>query len=320
MTEPTSISKELFGGWSSSHARILPSSRRASAEIEHMTSETKKTGWHRCKRIVVPRPSRNRSGSLGLVLRAVVAVALCACSGAPEAGVDARPPQGEHLPGTVTVSQYLQPERTSIYGSFEDGRDQCGTSLVSGCTVTHCFAPDSYAQGFDAGVLTVSGSTTHMLNPTTASYYRGLLYSYGAMAHQFVEDETLTVSTIGATVPKFETTISMPARATAVRPSSLVISRTEPFAINWTGGSGDVVVYFSYGIEGINCHFAADAGAGTVPADVTAMLIEGGRGYLTVATQNDVTVSAAPWDVQVRTFQHAVWSDGSVANVPVEFK
>lgn len=50
------------------------------------------------------------------------------------------------------------------------------------------------------------------------------------------------------------------------------------------------------------------------------MLFTGGRGYLTISTRDDVDVSAAPWHVQVRTFQYALWSGGSVADVPVEFK
>lgn len=251
---------------------------------------------------------------------AVVVVALGACSGAPEAGVDSRPPPGEHLPGSVYISQWLSPERTSIGARFEDGRDQCGKTSIGGCTVTQCNAPDSYAQGFDAGVLTVSGSKTLMLRPTTAPYAFGPLYSYGSTVHEFVEGESIQVSTTGATVPKFETAIVMPARAVASRPSSLVISRADPFNMSWTGGSGDVVVYFSYGLGGTNCHFPADAGVGTVPAEVMAMLFEGSKGYLTVVTRNEVALSAPPWDVHVSTSQNAVWSDGSVADVMVEFK
>ena len=250
--------------------------------------------------------------------RAALALVLAACSGAADDGVDARPPPGEHLPGSVSISQYLSPDRTSILASFQDGRDQCAETAVNGCTFTSC-GIDSLASAFDAGTITVAGTSVRALAPIRTSTSQ-ITYRYGSNVHDFVDGEPLTISTTGATVPKFSATLSMPTRASVARPSSLVIDRSQPFTFTWTGGDGDVVIYWSFwGTQSINCHFPASAGSATVPADVMAMLVAD-KGYLTFVTRSDVRVTAGPWDVQVSALQHAAWPDGSVADTSVTFQ
>ncbi len=238
----------------------------------------------------------------------------CSCA----ANDDAIPPPGEHLPGFISISQCRSPDRTWIRASFEDGRDQCMKTTVDGCTFTNC-GIDSLASAFDAGTITVSGTNVRTLAPMRISTSQ-IAYGYGSMVHDFVDGEELTISTTGATVPGFSTTLSMPARASVERPGSLAVDRSQPFTFRWTGGEGEVAIYWSFwGTQSIDCRFPASAGSATVPAGVMAMLVAD-EGYLTFITRTEVKLAAAPWDVQVYALEQAAWPDGTVADTRVTFQ
>ena len=247
----------------------------------------------------------------------IAAFVLAACSGADVSPDAPPPPPGEHLPASVGVTQSISTYATWITGTFRDGTDPATKTKVGDCVADH-YIIDSFAKTFDAGRITVTGTTTHTVSATHWGPFGGgeLGYQFRSETHEFVDDDILSVSSTGATVPMFSTALAMPAVAKVAKPTSSIIKRDQPLALSWTGGSGILWVVVSSGGGWISCPFQASTGAGAVSVDALATQMPG-KGGLGFYTRNENVVASPPWDVVVFTANDAIWVDGWPADFDV---
>jgi len=131
--------------------------------------------------------------------------------------------------------------------------------------------------------------------------------------------ERIVIRSGGAEVPAFEGVVTSPA-AIIVEPFSGFLSGTDaPVELTWSGGMpGDTVLVSSRDPGGYAwCEFPAEAGHGTIPADVVALAAEG---YFDdeptggVVTVRRTYVDVGGNNVVLSAFSEATWPLGDLAD------
>ena len=163
----------------------------------------------------------------------------------------------EPKPGTIFLQDFSI-STTGISSGFawfvpESGYSpNCTRSTVAGCQITDCVIPStgSSAQVVamdNAGTITATGSGGSAAMTFGANGYDGFSTSPALWA----EDETITVSSTGGTVPPLTgqtvtaphpITLTSPACDAEIGPDCGSISRASPLSVSWTGGAGNKVL------------------------------------------------------------------------------
>jgi hypothetical protein len=229
---------------------------------------------------------------------------------------------------------------TAVIGGFAENSETSGvrcTQRTSGpCTIDECTESSSDAgtpsqdagmgegQARSAGVITISGAGQMIqLTPDANNSYRPVF----EMRELFPAGTTVTVSAAGSAmgVPAFSGTLTMPAQVTVTSPmlsmnmsERTMISRTQPLATTWTGGtSGKVVVELraSAGARNVrvSCMFDAASGRGTVPADVM-MALPAGEGSITIAAADSRDQMAGDYKVTLMAANLGLTGVGGTVN------
>ena len=131
--------------------------------------------------------------------------------------------------------------------------------------------------------------------------------------------ERIVIRSEGAEVPAFEGVVTSPA-AIVVEPfSGFVSSNDSAIELTWSGGiSGDTVLVWSQDSGGYAwCNFSAEAGRGTIPANVVALAADGYGddppigGVLTV---RKTYVDVRGDNVVLMALSEATWPSGYAAD------
>ena len=159
----------------------------------------------------------------------------------------------------------------------------CTTTTDGPCSISACTSGGGDAGGSpvsaSAGTIQVTGGSKPVqLTPSGSTYTavsgQTTLWSGG---------EQLEAIGAGAEVPAFDLKVTAPGYVTITVPTwpaaggKVPITRTQPFAVAWTGGgAGNVVVGISAtsGAQSttLSCSFPASGGSGTVPATALGKL------------------------------------------------
>jgi hypothetical protein len=240
--------------------------------------------------------------------------------------VDAAPEPAEH--GQVQLWNFsVMPAATPIEMTYlevflYEGITPClGLASADGCSVHTCDTSGAI-QSADAGEITASASgasVTSSQSDDESNYVSVaqpvLLFSVGA---------AVSISAAGDEIPAFSSTIEVPAQITMTSPATpppgdpstprtLVVDRSQPLTLAWTGGGSGVAVVFLLGGDGttsLSCRFSASAGTATIDANTLGQLPVGNVGQVFVMTWNYEDVVAGDWAIQVANVSNAVWADG----------
>lgn len=249
----------------------------------------------------------------------VFAFAMVGCGPTPPTQV---PQKTGQLRVATASGQLAGMPRTSTYLSafFVDSTSssmQCTSRVVSSCKVTTC---TTVARDGDAGTssggpavrsagrITISGAgqTLEYSPSPEGSYAPGgsptmELFPAGTVV-------TMTAAGDAMGVPAFSTTVTMPARVTFSSPAvttgtALVLRRTQPFALAWSGGTtGNVAATItSTGTSRsvtAQCSFAATAGNGTVGPEVLS-LFDAGPTLVLLGTEDTREIVAGDYTVTI---------------------
>lgn len=121
-------------------------------------------------------------------------------------------------------------------------------------------------------------------------------------------DQKLTVSSTGASsgAPPFEAEVTTPPQITIktpamIRGSALTITRTVPFNVTWTPGSGTLQITltgFASSAREVRCEYPAETGTATIPPSAL-MYLPGPDGSIDVRSLRRTRVSKPDWTVDV---------------------
>ncbi|HEX7601158.1 MAG TPA: hypothetical protein VF316_06110 [Polyangiaceae bacterium] len=223
--------------------------------------------------------------------------------------------------GDVYVASYAYTiANTSVAGmsasagfdsAFGAATGNCTTTTDGACTITSCTTGGSDAGSgavpASAGIIQITGGNKPVqLVPSGPTYtaVTGQTALWGG-------GEQLDVSSAGAEVPAFDLKVIAPGYVTVTTPvwpaagGKVPITRSQAFALAWTGGgAGDVVVAIT-GTAGsqstsLSCTFSASGGSGSVPASALAMLPASPTSAAISITSSNVTEAVVSgWSLRV---------------------
>ncbi|MBA3455564.1 MAG: hypothetical protein H0T42_20895 [Deltaproteobacteria bacterium] len=264
----------------------------------------------------------------------MVFVVGCSDGGGGGGGADA--PSGSDAPGgsdaprptktgLVFIQSYTaeQPPGTMIRGgsaSASFSTAACPSETHGDCQVSSCSQTPAPVS---AGTITITGAALPLsLVPTAAKTYPA---SNSTTQAYFTGGATVMFAAAGGDVPAFTLSLATPTRPTITAPAeppsaspSLMVTRANPFAVSWTGGSGRVQVWLLGGGGSgptVKCLFPASAGSGAVPASALAMLPVG-QGSFAMAAISEAEITIGDYGVTAQGYYNAVWPDGSIVSGP----
>jgi hypothetical protein len=234
--------------------------------------------------------------------------------------------------GTITVTSAASSTQNSFTAgaSFVMGviatSSACTTSYIGGCQASACTvqsadagSPPVTSSLVSGGTVTISGGATPVSMTPTSGFYSDSSSSQAL----FTGGEALTFANSGAVAPASSTTLVAPAPSTITTPvaaSAYTITRSDGFALAWTGGGpGDVVITIQSSISStqpgtqfgsVRCLFPVGDGHATVPAAALAVLPAGNASFqLAIAHTMSTTVNDWLMNVTALTYVHAANGD-----------
>jgi hypothetical protein len=163
------------------------------------------------------------------------------------------------------------------FWSFPAGA--CTITDFGSCTVTSCTAGTVLGPELDGGTITLGGGTQAESLVFNGAAYR-LTSPLPAGTPTWPSGATATINAAGATVPAFNTLVTMPVAITTLTAPGLTgtITRNQDIAVAWSGGSAQILVEIvgSAGVgPSLQCSFPAAAQSGTIPQAALAAMPTG---------------------------------------------
>ncbi len=240
--------------------------------------------------------------------------------------------------GVIQVSSTHSPnenppqESTAIFAGFTlDTKSACPPeTVVDGCSILDCVPPLSVAESrVTGGTLLVTGGKQNLtLVPSKQADYSPSTLSTAL----WDGGEALHLVGAGDVAPPVDLTLIAPAFVTVETPvwptgaAKLVISRSKPFDVAWTGGgAGKVQVAFTStfataGFQLIACSFVAAPGVATISAPVLGKIASSATAtQISIVSRSTVTKTSGSWTMTFTAEAKANTPTG-LAGAPVDLQ
>lgn len=195
--------------------------------------------------------------------------------------------------------------------AFGASTGNCTTTTDGACTISACTSGGSDAGSgavpASAGVIQITGGNNPVqLVPSGPTYT-----AVTAQTALWGGGEQLDVSAAGAEVPAFDLKVIAPGYVTVTTPvwpaagGKVPITRSQAFALAWSGGGAGNVVVAITGTAGsqstsLSCSFSASGGAGSVPASALAMLpASPTSASISISASNVTDAVVSGWSLRV---------------------
>jgi hypothetical protein len=204
--------------------------------------------------------------------------------------IDAAPPPPPRLTADNVIFVTREGQTVVQFRPDDEGPGSCLIEWVHGCEIQDCNTEQVPAPLPHAGEITiVSAEDAHVLSPPGYSAFTPISWSPG---------DPITISATGADIPAFEVELRGPAPLVVREPdlaSPVQVSRDEPLAFAWDGGSEltnvgvQCVESLARRVQ-VRCPVSAEAGQAEIPAAVLQDLPTCQTGLVFLLTEHRVEI------------------------------
>lgn len=238
--------------------------------------------------------------------------------------------------GLIRVARNVDAEgktQSHAFASFRGQERELATSCETHASGDCFFARCDFAlidgkpppiSGSEKDVGDVVLEVPSLAAPVTLRFEFGSYNAYLTSSRLFEGGDVLTARATGAEVSALGTLkVEAPSDLTVTSPTCSgttcgAIERAEGLEVAWSGGGrGDAILTIAAetpgGAEVVRCAFAADAGKGTVPAEITSRLGAAERAGFSLVPAVESSASAGGWEVRF-----IVEAEGTAGDVVLE--